>query len=154
MKIGLQYNKRDFFAVQKSLKECPSNEDLINIWNDTIGVAKEVFDNILKELKATIQKYLDNDVYVRIDERTRPYLLYDLIWKETCSGFSKTIELEQLEYTNDFYRLINDEHTLDDILQFIYAFLEHFRTLKKELYEKYKKVLEKIKKHSDGDYLI
>ncbi|KYN93153.1 exported protein (PHISTa), partial [Plasmodium gaboni] len=48
---------------------------------------------------------------------------------------------EEVEYTKDFYTLINGKHTLDDILKFIYSFLEHLKTLKKELHKKHQKEL-------------
>ncbi|SOS79563.1 Plasmodium exported protein (PHISTa), unknown, putative [Plasmodium sp. gorilla clade G1] len=140
-----QLSKTELLEVLNSLKECPSNEDLRNIWTHTIGVAKESFDDIQKDLKASIQKYLDNDVYIRYNASNRRCLLYDLIWQENSSRFYKTVAFEQLEYTNDFYRLINGEHTLDDILKFIYSFLEHFTSLINDLHKKHKKdLLQKI----------
>ncbi|ETW18880.1 hypothetical protein PFFVO_02273 [Plasmodium falciparum Vietnam Oak-Knoll (FVO)] len=95
--------------VLDSLKECPSEEDLKNIWTHTIGVAKGGLDN------------------------------------QVSSGFCQTIGTEVLECSNRFRSLINDKHTLDDILKFINSFLEYFDILKKALHEKYhKELLDKI----------
>ncbi|SCM18816.1 Plasmodium exported protein (PHISTa), unknown, putative [Plasmodium sp.] len=134
----------ELLEVLNSLKECPSKEDLKNIWNHTINVAKEGFDDINKELKKSIQKYLDNDIYDTTDDLNQREGLYDRLWKGNCSVFYKRVATEVVECTNDFYRLINDEHTLDDILKFIFSFLEHFKQLKKELHEKHQKQLCRI----------
>ncbi|SCQ12727.1 Plasmodium exported protein (PHISTa), unknown, putative [Plasmodium sp.] len=127
--------------VLSSLETCPPKEDLKNIWNHTIGVAKEGLDDMLKELKELIQKYLDNDILERIDGYGNKLFLYDNILKGNTFRLCQTVSIEELEYTNKFFSLINDEHTLDDILKFIYSFLEHIETLKKELYKKHKKEL-------------
>ncbi|ETW55793.1 hypothetical protein PFUGPA_02237 [Plasmodium falciparum Palo Alto/Uganda] len=116
-----------------SKKECPSKEDLKNIWVHTLGVAKEDLDHILKVLKALIQKYLNNDVYLGIDKDGYKEFLYESIWNENRSGFCTTIDNQEAEYSKNFFRLINTKHTLNDILKYINSFLEHFMTLKNEL---------------------
>ncbi|SOV76026.1 Plasmodium exported protein (PHIST), unknown, putative [Plasmodium sp. gorilla clade G3] len=123
------------------LEECPSKEDLRNIWTHTIGVAKEGVDDIQKELKASIQKYLDNDIDDSSGIYTSGIWLYGDIWEEHRSEICATVASEEKEHTNEFYRIINGKHTLDDILKFIYSFLEYFNTLKKELREKHQKEL-------------
>ncbi|KYN93127.1 exported protein (PHISTa), partial [Plasmodium gaboni] len=55
--------KKELFDVLNSLKECPSNEDLRNIWSHTVDIAKEGLDNLLKESKTSVQKYLDNNIH-------------------------------------------------------------------------------------------
>ncbi|SOV84267.1 Plasmodium exported protein (PHISTa), unknown, putative [Plasmodium sp.] len=92
--MSRKLTEKELHDVLNSLETCPPKEDLKNIWNHTIGVAKEGLDDIQKLL-----------------------------------------------YTKDFFSLINGKHTIDDILKFIYSFLEHFETLKKELYKKYQKEL-------------
>ncbi|SOV84148.1 Plasmodium exported protein (PHIST), unknown, putative [Plasmodium sp.] len=131
--------KKELFDVLNSLETCPSKEDLRNIWNHTIGVAKEGLDDIEKELKASIQKYLDNDIFAF--DGFRKCWFYDDIWKENISRLCQTVTSEELEYTKNFFSLINGEYTLDDILKFIYSFLEYFKTLKKELHEKHQRAL-------------
>nr|SPJ13239.1 Plasmodium exported protein (PHIST), unknown, putative [Plasmodium sp. DRC-Itaito] len=120
-----------------SLEGCPSKEDLRIIWTHTLGVAKGGLDDILNMLKGLIQKYLDNDVYIGTDEDDDDEFLYGRIWNENRSGFCKTIANEEANYSKFFFRLINSKHTLDDVLKFIYSFLEHFDKLKKELHEKH-----------------
>ncbi|SOV20000.1 Plasmodium exported protein (PHISTa-like), unknown function [Plasmodium sp. gorilla clade G2] len=138
--ISKSLSEKELYDVLNSLKECPSNEDLRNIWAHTLGVAKEGLDDTLKVLKSLIQKYLDNDVY---DERKD--WLYDTIWKQNLFSLCEKIATEELEYSIKFFSLINDKHTLDDILKFIYSFLEYFKIFKKELHEKYQReLLEKI----------
>ncbi|SOV84147.1 Plasmodium exported protein (PHISTa), unknown, putative [Plasmodium sp.] len=128
--------KKELFDVLNSLETCPSKEDLRNIWNHTIGVAKEGLDDIEKELKASIQKYLDNDNYqgVRRSE-------YNTAWERNLFNLCRGVASEEVEYTKRFLSLINDEHALDDILNFIYSFLEHLQIIKNELREKYQEEL-------------
>ncbi|SOV20005.1 Plasmodium exported protein (PHISTa), unknown function [Plasmodium sp. gorilla clade G2] len=142
--MSKQLTEKELLDVLNSLKECPSKEDLRNIWNHTVGVAKGGLDDIQRELKGLIQKYLDNDTY-RHDIMGREEYLYNNIWQQNLSSLCTTVGSEVVENTNRFFSLINGEHTLDDILKFIYSFLEHFETLKKELHEKHQsELLQKI----------
>lgn len=137
--ISKNLTETELREVLNSFKECPPKEDLRNIWNHTLGVAKEGFYDIQKDLKGSIQKYSDNDIYAGTDEDHSKIFLYDRIWNENISRFYETIINEEKEYTRKFYSIINVNHTLDDILNFIYSFLEHIELLKKELYEKCQK---------------
>ncbi|ETW51061.1 hypothetical protein PFMALIP_00906 [Plasmodium falciparum MaliPS096_E11] len=137
--ISKNLTETELREVLKSFKECPPKENLRNIWNHTIGLAKEGFYNQLKDLKGSIQKYLDNDIYVGVHEDDDKIYLYERMWNEYISRFYETIINEEKEYTRKFYSIINVNHTLDDILNFIYSFLEHIELLKKELYEKCQK---------------
>ncbi|SOS76416.1 Plasmodium exported protein (PHISTa), unknown, putative [Plasmodium sp. gorilla clade G1] len=132
--------EKELYEFLNSLEECPSNEDLRKIWTKTLAVAKGGFDDIHKELKELIQKYLDNDIYTTFRFIKRKFG-YENIWEENIFRFYRTVANEEVQYSNDFYKLINDEHTLDDVLKFIYSFLEHFKTLKKELPEEHQKQL-------------
>ncbi|SOV76028.1 Plasmodium exported protein (PHIST), unknown, putative [Plasmodium sp. gorilla clade G3] len=133
--------EKELLDVLSSLKECPSKADLRNIWNHTIGVAKEGLDDIQKELKASIQKYLDNDFLTRIEHSSHTVYAYDYILKGYILKLHQAVTSEELLHTKDFFSLINGKHTLDDILKFIYSFLEYIKTLKKELHEKHQKEL-------------
>ncbi|SOV84263.1 Plasmodium exported protein (PHISTa), unknown, putative [Plasmodium sp.] len=133
--------EKELLDVLNSLEECPSKEDLRNIWTHTIGVAKEGVDVIFKELKALIQKYLDNDFREVITMSGQKEFTYDYIWKGHNLRLFQSVTSEEVEHTHQFYRLINDEHSLDNILKFIYSFLEYFKKLKMELHEKHKKEL-------------
>ncbi|SCQ12734.1 Plasmodium exported protein (PHISTa), unknown, putative [Plasmodium gaboni] len=134
--ISKRLTEKELFEVLNSFEECPSEEDLRNIWNHTLGVVKGGFDDMQRELKGLIQKYLDNDVYNK-----RGIGLYETIWKKNLFSLSEKIATEEVKYTKNFYNLINGKHTIDDILKFIYSFLEHFKTLKKELHQKQQKEL-------------
>ncbi|KYN93112.1 exported protein (PHISTa) [Plasmodium gaboni] len=140
--------EKELYDVLNSLKECPPKEDLRNIWNHTMGVAKEDLDNLLKESKASIQKYLDNDILKNTERYGIKYFVYDEMWNLYISKFSKEVANEEVEYTKNFYNLINGKHTIDDILKFIYSFLEHFKTIINELHKKHHKdLLETVSKH-------
>ncbi|SOV78743.1 Plasmodium exported protein (PHISTa), unknown function [Plasmodium reichenowi] len=139
--VSKNLTETELREVLNSFKECPPKEDLRNIWNHTIGVAKEGFYNVQKDLKGSIQKYLDNDIDSGIYERGNKIYLYASMWHECISEFHKTVATEELEYSKKFFSLINGKHTLDDILNFIYSFLEHIEILKNELHGKYQKKL-------------
>ncbi|SOV84284.1 Plasmodium exported protein (PHISTa), unknown, putative [Plasmodium sp.] len=139
--ISKNLTGKELRNVLNSLEDCPPKEELRNIWNHTIGVAKEGLDDIQKELRASIQKYLDNDILERIAKSGNKEFLYDNILKGYILKLHQAVTSEELEYTNKFFSLINGEHTIDDILKFIYSFLEHIETLKEELYKKYQKEL-------------
>ncbi|ETW38364.1 hypothetical protein PFTANZ_00982 [Plasmodium falciparum Tanzania (2000708)] len=137
--------EKELREVLNSLEECPSKEYLMNIWSHKVGVAKEGLDNILKELKELIQKYLDNDIYVDTNKYGANTFLYDYTWKGILFNLCGTVASEEVKYTKSFLSLINDKHTIDDILNFIYLFLEYFQILKKQLHEKYQmELLQKI----------
>ncbi|SOV83943.1 Plasmodium exported protein (PHISTa), unknown function [Plasmodium sp.] len=132
--------EKELYEVLNSLETCPSKEDLKIIWSHTVGVAKEGFDDIQKELKTSIQKYLDSDIYP-IFRCIKGKFGYERIWNENISGFYGTVANVELEYTKRFLALINGEHTLDDVLKFIYSFLEYFEILKKKLREEHQEEL-------------
>ncbi|CZT62766.1 hypothetical protein CYL21_1528 [Plasmodium falciparum NF54] len=131
--------EKELYDILNSLEECPPKEDLINIWHHALRAGKG-FDNVVNELKALIQKYLDNDFYNTCC-CTKKELVYRSIWEKNCFEFYTDVAYELVKYSNGFFELINGKHTLDDILEYIYSFLEQFKILKKELYEKYKKIL-------------
>ncbi|SOS78213.1 acyl-CoA binding protein, isoform 1, ACBP1, putative [Plasmodium sp. gorilla clade G1] len=134
--------EKELREVLNSLEECPSKEDLKNIWTHTIGVAKGGIDNMLNVLKGLIQKYLDNDIYEGYDTgRGNIRFSYERIWKQNLGNVCEIVGTKEEEHTKNFFNLINREHTLDDILKFIYSFLDHFDTLKKELHEETQKEL-------------
>ncbi|SOV20063.1 Plasmodium exported protein (PHISTa), unknown function [Plasmodium sp. gorilla clade G2] len=135
----------ELYEVLNSFKECPSKEDLRNIWTHTLYVAKQGFDNILHELKASIQENLDNDI-----DLGKGKLLYNDIWSRVYFNYCTAVGTEEAEYTKSFFNLINDKSTIDNGLKFIYSFLEHFNKLKGELKENFEKELsEQIKKRTN-----
>ncbi|SOS78615.1 Plasmodium exported protein (PHISTa), unknown, putative [Plasmodium sp. gorilla clade G1] len=139
--LSKNLKEKELRDVLNSLKECPSNEDLRNIWTHTIGIAKEGLDVIQKELKASIQKYLDNDFLSRIDHSGLEVFVYDYILQGHILRIFQAVINEELLSTQKFFSLINNKHTLDDILKFIFSFLEHFMRFKKDLYEYHQKEL-------------
>ncbi|SOV20176.1 Plasmodium exported protein (PHIST), unknown function [Plasmodium sp. gorilla clade G2] len=139
--LSKNLTEKELFDVLNSLKECPPKEDLRNIWTHTCGIAKEGLDNIFQLLKASIQKYLDNDFITSIAMSEPSVFVYKHRLEEHILSIMEAVTNEELEYTKNFYTLINNKHTLDDILKFLYSFLEHFKTLKKQLYEQHQKEL-------------
>ncbi|ETW43480.1 hypothetical protein PFNF135_02393 [Plasmodium falciparum NF135/5.C10] len=97
---------------------------------------------MLNVLKGLIQKYLDNDIDEGFERgRGNIRFLYERIWKQNLGRIYEIVGTKEEEHTKNFLNLINREHTLDDILKFIYSFLDHFDTLKKELHEETQKEL-------------
>ncbi|SCQ12681.1 Plasmodium exported protein (PHIST), unknown, putative [Plasmodium sp.] len=133
--------EKELLELLSCLEECPSKNDLRNIWNHTIGVAKEGLEDIQKELKASIQKYLDNDFLENVDHSGHKEFVYNYALEGHFLKILQAIGSEETEYTKHFFTLINNKHILDDILNYIYSFLQHIETLKKELYKKHQKEL-------------
>ncbi|SOV20120.1 Plasmodium exported protein (PHISTa), unknown function [Plasmodium sp. gorilla clade G2] len=149
--LSKNLTEKELLDVLSSLKECPPTKDLGNIWTHTVRVAKEGLGDIKKDLKESIQNYLDND-YSDTTSCIKKKLVYATIWEENIARFNRTVEREQEKYTNDFFNLIKDESTLDDMRKFIYSFLEFFKILKEELYQDHQKELFlKIEKASEGE---
>ncbi|CDO66491.1 Plasmodium exported protein (PHISTa), unknown function, partial [Plasmodium reichenowi] len=119
--ISKNLTETELREVLNSFKECPPKEDLRIIWSHTLGVAKEGFYNVQKDLKGSIQKYLDNDIDSGFCDGDIKIYLYASMWDECISEFHKTVATEELEYSKKFFSLINGKHTLDDILNFIYS---------------------------------
>ncbi|SOV20227.1 Plasmodium exported protein (PHISTa), unknown function [Plasmodium sp. gorilla clade G2] len=138
--VSKNLTEKELYDVLNSLKECPSNEDLRNLWTHTLGIAKEGLDDIQKQLKASIQKYLDND-FENVISMSGKVFVYQYRLEGHISRIFQAVTNEELEYTRHFYTLINNKHTLDDILKFLYSFLEHFKTLKKQLHKDHQKEL-------------
>ncbi|SOV20279.1 Plasmodium exported protein (PHISTa), unknown function [Plasmodium sp. gorilla clade G2] len=139
--LSKNLTEKELYDVLNSLKECPSKEDLRNIWTHTLGIAKEGLDNIYQQLKASIQNYLDNDFLSRIEHSSHEVFVYKYRLEGHISRIFQAVTNEEVEYTRHFYTLINNKHTLDDILKFLYSFLEHFKTLKKQLHKHHQKEL-------------
>ncbi|KYO02932.1 exported protein (PHISTa) [Plasmodium gaboni] len=138
--------EKELYEVLNSFKECPPKEDLRNIWNHTLSVVKQGFDNIFHELKVSIQENLDNDIDLGDGK-----LLYNDIWSRLYFNYCRELRTEEAEYIKKFYRLINDKSRIDKSLNFIYSFLEHFNTFKGELKENFEKELSKeIKKSANS----
>ncbi|SOV21215.1 Plasmodium exported protein (PHIST), unknown, putative [Plasmodium sp. DRC-Itaito] len=139
--LSKNLTEKELLDVLSSLEECPSKEDLRNIWNHTMGVAKEGVDDMQKQLKASIQKYIDDDFLRPISQSPRRAFSYNYRLKGHISRIFQAVGKEEVEYTKNFYNLINGEHTLDDILKFIYSFLENFKTIINELHKKHQEEL-------------
>ncbi|SOV75447.1 Plasmodium exported protein (PHISTa), unknown, putative [Plasmodium sp. gorilla clade G3] len=139
--ISKNLTEKELFDVLNSLEVCPSKEDLRNIWTHTLAVGKEGLDDIQKKLKASIQKYLDNDFSERVEHSGHKEFVYNYALKGHILKILKAVTSEEIEHTKIFFRLINDKHALDDILKFIYSFLNHFKIFIKELLEKHQKEL-------------
>ncbi|SOV16411.1 Plasmodium exported protein (PHISTa-like), unknown function [Plasmodium sp. gorilla clade G2] len=148
--VSKKLKEKELYDILNSLKECPPKDDLNNIWNHAMGVVKEDFDNVLYDLETSIQEYLDSDYsYSYCCVKFKP--VYASILEENIARFNGTFEKELKKYTDKFFSLIKGKPTLDDILKFIYSFLEHFRTLKKELHKKHKKeLLRKVEEPWNG----
>ncbi|SCQ12586.1 Plasmodium exported protein (PHISTa-like), putative [Plasmodium sp.] len=86
---------------------------------------------IKRVLRGSIQIYIDNGL--NYDDGD---LFHECIWHPNLYSLCGIVVSEEVEYTNDFFRLINDKNTYDGMLKFIYSFIYYFKTLKKELHEK------------------
>ncbi|ETW51551.1 hypothetical protein PFMALIP_00389 [Plasmodium falciparum MaliPS096_E11] len=102
-----QLTLNELYNVLDNFEEFPSNEDFYNIWNHVLGIDKEGFDDMLTELSFYIKDYLYKYEYQRYHH------------------------IEDLEHTLNFYSLLKDGTSIDEMKHYIYSFIKYYDTLKK-----------------------
>ncbi|ETW20259.1 hypothetical protein PFFVO_00883 [Plasmodium falciparum Vietnam Oak-Knoll (FVO)] len=63
--VSQQLTLEELYNVLDNLEEYPSNDDLCSIWSHVLGITKEEFGDILKELTFYIENYLHKYEYQR-----------------------------------------------------------------------------------------
>ncbi|SCQ12737.1 Plasmodium exported protein (PHISTa), unknown, putative [Plasmodium gaboni] len=142
--LSKQLTLEDLHNVLDNLKERPSDEDLYNIWNHALGISKEGFQDMIKELAIYIEDYLLTYEYQRYHHfpgrkpicRNTKYRT----WKKSMYDIGVALSFTDMEHTLTFFSLIKDGATTDDIKNFIYSFIDYYSTLKNNLFKEHKKI--------------
>ncbi|SOV20406.1 Plasmodium exported protein (PHISTa), unknown function [Plasmodium sp. gorilla clade G2] len=140
--ISKQLTLEDLHNVLDNLKERPSNEDLHNIWTHALGISKEGFQDMIKELALYIEDYLltyeyqryhhfsnsDRPICVRTNYRT---------WRKSMNEIGLALSSTDKEHTLNFYNLVKDGASIDEMKEFIYLFIKYYDTLKNNLFKEH-----------------
>ncbi|SOV11119.1 Plasmodium exported protein (PHISTa), unknown function [Plasmodium sp. gorilla clade G2] len=141
--LSKQLTLEDLHNVLDNLKERPSNEDLHNIWNQVLGVAKYGFDDMLKDLSYYIEEYLltyEYQTYHHMSDRVVSVNTEYRTWYKSMHDIAVALSSTDVENTLKFFSLIKDGASLDEMINFIYLFLKYYETLKIDLYNEHKKI--------------
>ncbi|SOV83940.1 Plasmodium exported protein (PHISTa), unknown, putative [Plasmodium sp.] len=140
--LSKQLTLEELHNVLYNLEERPSNSDLYNIWNQVLGVSKEGFDDMLKDLSYYIEDYLLKYIYQRYDVAYKHMCFKTMYhtWHKSMHDIGEALSSTDMEYTLKFYSLIKDRGSIDEMKNFIYTFIKYYNTLKNDLYNEHKKI--------------
>ncbi|SOV74951.1 Plasmodium exported protein (PHISTa-like), putative [Plasmodium sp. gorilla clade G3] len=142
--LSKQLTMEELDNVLYNLDERPSNIDLYNIWNQVLGVSKEGFDDMLKDLSYYIEEYLLTYEYQRYHyiRGRRPVCVgteYST-WYKSMHYIGEALSSTDMENTLKFYKLIKDGASIDEMKDFIYSYINYYETLKNDLYNEHKRI--------------
>ncbi|ETW19774.1 hypothetical protein PFFVO_01249 [Plasmodium falciparum Vietnam Oak-Knoll (FVO)] len=140
--LSKQLTLEELRHVLDNFKKSPSNQDLYNIWNHALGIAKEGFHNMVKELELYIRDYLNKyeyQSYHHMKDRNVCIGTKYPTWYKSMNDIGEALSSTDRDHTRGFYGLVKDKASIDEIKNFIYSYIEHYDTLKNELYNEHKK---------------
>ncbi|SOV74251.1 Plasmodium exported protein (PHISTa-like), putative [Plasmodium sp. gorilla clade G3] len=142
--LSKQLTLEELDNVLDNLDERPSISNLYNIWNHVLGIAKEGFDDMLKDLSYYIEDYLLRYEYQRYHyiRGRRPVCRgteYST-WYKSMHYIGEALSSTDIENTLKFYNLIKDGASIEEMKNFIYTFIKYYDTLKNDLYNEHKKI--------------
>ncbi|SOV84244.1 Plasmodium exported protein (PHISTa), unknown, putative [Plasmodium sp.] len=140
--LSKQLTLEELDNVLDNLEEHPSNIDLYNIWNHVLGISKEGFDDMLKDLSYDIEYYLLKYIYQRYDVSYKHMCFKTMYhtWHKSMHDIGVVLSSTDMEYTLKFYSLIKDGGSIHEMKNFIYSYLSYYGTLKNDLYNEHKKI--------------
>ncbi|CZT98261.1 hypothetical protein PFUGPA_01215 [Plasmodium falciparum Palo Alto/Uganda] len=136
--LSRQLTKDELYDVLNSLEEIPPKRVLINLWYQSLNIAKDMKE-LLKELKGYVDEYLNKNNPYDCDNFINDN---NSIWIDCLNDIVETLSYEEMEYIEKFHNLLNQDITVNDIVNFIYKCINYFDELKKKLFDKYKEKFE------------
>ncbi|SOV20202.1 Plasmodium exported protein (PHISTa), unknown function [Plasmodium sp. gorilla clade G2] len=136
--LSRQLTKEELYDVLNSLEEIPPKRVLINLWYQSLNIAKDMKE-LLRELKGYVDEYLNKNNTYDCDNFINDN---NSIWIDCLNDIVETLSSEEMEYIEKFHNLLNRHITVNDIVKFIYECINHFDELKKKLFDKYKEAFE------------
>ncbi|ETW61787.1 hypothetical protein PFMC_02256 [Plasmodium falciparum CAMP/Malaysia] len=136
--LSKQFTLEELHTVLDNLEERPSNEDFYGIWNLVLGITKEVFEDKVKYLWLYIEDYLKKYEY-------QCYHVWDPLypicvntkyrtWYNSMHDIGVALSSIDSKCTLDFYNLVKDGASIDEIKNYIYFFIKYYDILKLVLY--------------------
>ncbi|SOS78662.1 Plasmodium exported protein (PHISTa), unknown function [Plasmodium sp. gorilla clade G1] len=136
--LSRQLTKDELYDVLNSLEEIPPKRVLINLWYQSLNIAKDMKE-LLKELKGYVDEYLNKNNPYDCDNFINDN---NSIWIDCLNDIVETLSYEEMEYIEKFHNFLNQDITVNDIVNFIYKCINYFDELKKKLFDKYKEKFE------------
>ncbi|ETW47899.1 hypothetical protein PFMALIP_04087 [Plasmodium falciparum MaliPS096_E11] len=131
--ISKQLTRQELFDVLNSFNECPPKEDLLNLWRHTLGLNKERLNALLNELFNVFPK--NSIEFSFVPSKCGNTFSYTTIWFRCISECGAETSINETRFTKEFYELINNKPSIDDIRDFIFSCLEQFEQMYKDLYK-------------------
>ncbi|KNG74543.1 hypothetical protein PFMG_00718 [Plasmodium falciparum IGH-CR14] len=142
--LSKQFTLEELHTVLDNLEERPSNEDFYGIWNHVLGITKEIFEDKVKYLWLYIEDYLKKYEY-------QCYHVWDPLypicvntkyrtWYKSMHDIGVALSSIDRKCTHDFYNLVKDGASIDEIKNYIYVFIKYYDTLKLVLYNERKNI--------------
>ncbi|KOB87476.1 hypothetical protein PFDG_03564 [Plasmodium falciparum Dd2] len=140
--LSKQFTLEELHTVLDNLEERPSNEDLYNIWNHVLGITKEIFEDKVKYLWLYIEDYLKKYEY-------QCYHVWDPLypicvntkyhtWYKSMYDIGVALSSTDRKCTHDFFGLVKDGASIDEIKNYIYVFIKYYDTLRNDLFNEHR----------------
>lgn len=155
--ITRQLNSYEISDVIKGLKENIPNEDLVNVWIQTLGVCKSGGHDMISNLKNYEKSCLSEYKKIILPHYGGPPREKnpEEYWEKCLYDFEVKLLNASYEYNSKFYELLNKKDKLFKIKKFLFSCLDEFSNLKKQLYKEYKNELyDNIMRASGKKYSI
>lgn len=138
--ITRQLNSYEISDVIKGLKENIPNEDLVNVWIQTLGVCKSGGHDMISNLKNYEKSCLSEYKKIILPHYGGPPREKnpEEYWEKCLYDFEVKLLNASYEYNSKFYELLNKKDKLFKIKKFLFSCLDEFSNLKKQLYKEYK----------------
>ncbi|EUR61198.1 hypothetical protein PFBG_05908 [Plasmodium falciparum 7G8] len=127
--LSKQFTLEELHTVLDNLEERPSNEDLYNIWNHVLGITKE--EDYLK--KYEYQCYHVWDPLYPICVNTKYHT-----WYKSMYDIGVALSSTDRKCTHDFFGLVKDGASIDEIKNYIYVFIKYYDTLRNDLFNEHR----------------
>ncbi|SOV20236.1 Plasmodium exported protein (PHISTa), unknown function [Plasmodium sp. gorilla clade G2] len=141
--LSKQLTLEDLHNVLDKLKERPSDKDLYNIWNHALGISKEGFHDMIRELALYIEDYLltyEYQTYHHFGDRIVSVYSKYRTWRKSMNEIGLALSSTDRDHTLKFFSLIEDGASLDEMKEFIYLFIKYYDTLKNDLFKEHKNI--------------
>ncbi|ETW27360.1 hypothetical protein PFFCH_05291 [Plasmodium falciparum FCH/4] len=106
--LSKQLTLEELRHVLDNFKKSPSNQDLYNIWNHALGIAKEGFHNMVKELELYIRDYLNKyeyQSYHHMKDRNVCIGTKYPTWYKSMNDIGEALSSTDRDHTRGFYGL-------------------------------------------------
>ncbi|EWC75027.1 hypothetical protein C923_04298 [Plasmodium falciparum UGT5.1] len=128
--------------------------NLYNIWSPALGIAKNAFDEMIKDLWLYIEDYLNKYEYQRYHHIMcrRPVCVrikYRTLYKSK-DDIGVALSSTDMQHTLNFYSLVKNGESIDEMKKFIYSYIKCYDTLQNDLFNEHRKICTGRVRNSKG----